>query len=348
MGSESLHDLRLLAIYETTAIEVTGGCVKDFVWGISLSVSVQYCQYDANTREGMMTVRIVDMQTELAQDPLVQRLTDLGFVIRQHPESTHHLEVECETDESTTVLENTLLTFIFTEWQYAYMERALRIQHSYLTDDEREYVALLAYHTIRKEDGSIAGQLSDEWKARVQEAIQAAVDSESMIVLDSLIRFRLRNYLGVVDTVVDDMVEQFLTDREYEEFVAMLRYMLDSQTTSHQVLHVYTTDELVWIGDAQGGIVRDSEVKTVAEQVTDDGDVNAEDLAMSVLITRSPEKIVLHDNSQAAPWPSFAETVERVFLGRVVRCAGCVTCTELRRSATDPPTRDDTSSMHLT
>ncbi|OFW75014.1 MAG: hypothetical protein A2201_07165 [Alicyclobacillus sp. RIFOXYA1_FULL_53_8] len=276
-----------------------------------------------------MTVRILDVQSELATDLLARKLREAGYQVVVDPSATNRLRVRYK-DEQSASLEQGMLGYIVTDWQYAFIEKRLGMLHTYLTQEEREYVSLLVFHALRKEEGPIAGLLQSQWQQRLSEAIHELLEQDGPFFVDGLVRFRLRDYLTSVDAVIHEMVEQFLTDREYEEFVSMLRYMLDAQPSSHQVLHVYCSNDLVWMCDEQGTLIRDSEVTKAAQQVSEDDDVNAEDLAMSILITRSPCQIVIHDQTVDAPWPTFAETVERVFLERAKRCEGCPTCTDLQ------------------
>lgn len=276
-------------------------------------------------------MRIVELQSELAIHLLLDKCIDMGLHVNQEGLPQTRIRVDCE-DENAASLKRVVLNFILTDWLYAAIEKRLQTLHPYLTDDEREYVALLAFHSLRKEEDPIAGLTVKEWGQRLEESIHELAEQGSPIIIDGVVRFRLREYLVAVDSLLHELVEQFLTDREYEEFVSMLRYILDTQPASKQVLHVYCTEDLVWISDEQGNLIRDHDVTNAAYQVSDDEDVNAEDLAMSILITRSPCSIVIHDAAKGAPWPSFAETVERVFLQRATRCNGCTTCSELERA----------------
>jgi len=276
-----------------------------------------------------MTVRILDVQSELAVNHLARKLTETGYQVLVDPTTANRLRVWYK-DEQSASFEQGLQSYIATDWQYAFIEKRMGILHSYLTQEEREYVSLLVFHALRKEEGPIGGLSQSEWQQRLGDAIHELMEHDGPFFVDGLVRFRLRDYLTSVDAVIHEMVEQFLTDREYEEFISMLRYMLEAQPSSRQVLHVYCSNELVWMCDEQGTLIRDSEVTKAAQQVSDDDDVNAEDLAMSILITRSPCQIVIHDQTVDAPWPTFAETVERVFLDRAKRCDGCATCNDLQ------------------
>ncbi|WP_051343542.1 sporulation protein YtxC [Alicyclobacillus herbarius] len=282
-------------------------------------------------------MRSVRIEVELAKQALYRRLGDAGCDIRCAEDGS--CVWTFGADEN---LLSVLLAFILSDWQYEYIQQRLSMTHPELTSDQREYIGLLTMHCARGPRHfealdtqatmtSPAEHPYAEFVARIRGALEELVPEE-MLNIEGLVRFRGRSYLMWLHGVLEELVEQVLTDQEYEEFVAMLRYVLDVQPLSEQRLHVFCTDERVWICDDSGELVRDREVSLAAELACPGEDVNAEDLAMSILITRSPQEIVIHDLSVNAPWPSFAETVERVFVERAVRCGGCPTCRRLRES----------------
>ena len=274
-----------------------------------------------------MTVRIANVESEFAAKVLAQKLTEAGLAIQTDEAVPQRIRVEW-AGESTQLLVDVLEAFVFTDWQYEFIDKKIGALHPYLNSDEQEYVALLTFHAVKKEEDLIDGSTVQDWHTKIRLAFEGIFEEreQERVFLDGVVRFRAREYLAAVESTIHDMVDQFLTDREYEEFVSMLRFMLDAQPATSQVLNVYCSNELVWICDENGELVRDSEVSNAATQVSEGEEVNAEDLAMSILITRSPCKIVIHDSMTDPPWPSFAETVERVFLDRATRCKGCAAC----------------------
>ncbi len=296
--------------------------------GISASISVPYCQYDAKDPEGWMTVRIIKLESELAAPDLARKLTEAGLLLEENhaTDTVLHLRLD-DTDEAyLRKVAESVAGYLVNDWLYAYIDSHLLMRHSYLNEDEREYVALLTLHALRK--ASIAERTLSDWEEDLEMAALQALYRTSVTHLDiaGMMRFRAREVLNATETGTEEFVNQFLTDREYEEFVSLLRYMLESQPSTRQIVHVFCTDERMWLCDEAGALIADDDVSEAAHQVSEDGEVNVEDLAMSVLITRSPCKIVIHDITHHAPWPSFAETVERVFLERAARCNHCEAC----------------------
>jgi putative sporulation protein YtxC len=276
-----------------------------------------------------MTVRITELASAFAVDALERKLQGGGFAVQRARCEQERLTVAWE-DGSFDVLRAIVRLFLASDWLNGYIERRVATVGPFLKPEERQYLALLTFHAVKHEEEHGDGPVQ-AWLDPVMAAADPLFWQASLIHLDGIVRFRARDFLVRVDLAVETMLEHFLADREYEEFVAMLRYMLDAQPQSPQALHVYCTDTKVWICDASGNLVRDAEVCKVAEDATDGEEVDPEDLAMSILITRAPYSLVIHDVTTMAPWPSFAETVERVFLDRARRCPGCDHCREVRR-----------------
>lgn len=283
-----------------------------------------------------MHVNRLELQTQIAPATLLQGLVDAGF--QSTPDEADVAGVAAWFESADMLrLAQTIASFLLQDWLFAYLEQRLQSVYGFLDEEEREYIALLTFHAMRKERGVSEKSVQEGVAEMVRGALQDANARQLPLSIDALVRFRLRDALKAAEHNLDTMVDQFLSDREYEEFVSMLRYMLDQQPARQQELHVFCADERVWICDAEGCLLRDDEVSNAASVASEGQEVNGEDLAMSILITRSPCKIVIHDITYAAPWPSFAETVERVFLERAERCRDCSICSGLQASGAEHP-----------
>lgn len=280
--------------------------------------------------EGWMTVRIVKLESELAATVMARKLTEAGFSVSRVNGESVELAVAFLGD-SVDKFVKVLVDCLLSDWLCAYIDAQLLQGHAYLNEDEREYVALLTLHGLRTV--SIGNRDWRDWNEYIRADLNHVIrrSETGHLSLDGFMRFRAKALLVGAEVGVSEVVEQFLADREYEEFVSLLRYMLESQPATQQVVHVFCTDERLWMCDDTGALITDEDVTQAAHQVSDEGEVNVEDLSMSVLITRSPCRIVIHDTTHDAAWPSFSETLERVFLNRVVRCDGCAACKHIER-----------------
>ncbi len=282
-------------------------------------------------REGMRLVQLAILESEFSPEVLLRRLLDEGYEARLSTSAPERVIVVAEPP-SLSRLSESVTDYVLSDWIAGYVLQLLSHEHDYLSAEDREYVGLLASHTFRMGTGASGFGL---WRDKIRDVIRAVLVRSGSLNIRGILRFRAGEFLRAIDVQLTDVVQHFLADREYEEFVSMLRVMLDAQPPSTQTLHLYCTDQRVWICDEGGNLVRDREVAKAAHEASEDGEVDAEDLAMSILIMKSPCRIIIHDLAEGATWPSFAQTVERVFLERASRCEHCSTCDKLRRAASD-------------
>ncbi|WP_188882586.1 sporulation protein YtxC [Alicyclobacillus cellulosilyticus] len=285
-----------------------------------------------------MAVRIATIESDVPLGALAGRLRTAGWAVAEQEVTPRYtLIVERSGDTGLHTLLESVAEFLCSEWPHLYMETRLRAMYPLLSPEERQYLALLAAHVIRRAHRDAAWHPAP-WRAELMRAVQDTLSRYGRVHLDGVVRFRARPWLKALQDVASGVVKQFFADREYETFVAMLRHILDAQPPGADVLHVYCSEACVWVTDAHGQVVTDRRVlDVIAEQEQEEEDIDVEDVAMSLLITRAPRYVVVHDVTKAAPWPSFAETVERVFLERTRRCPGCDVCERLRNASEQNP-----------
>ncbi|AEJ44202.1 sporulation protein YtxC [Alicyclobacillus acidocaldarius] len=265
---------------------------------------------------------IFELTADMDSLGLAGRLTECGAA--SYVVSSPGPSVVCECGPALHSRVAQLVAGVLTrEWlQARVVERVCRMEPLWPAE-EVQFHALVEICESRLKSRPVAGHTLDEWQASLARALVSHFRRSVCIALEPFVRFRLhRVVVDLAHRVRDRMMASALED-EYEESLSMLRYMLDEHPLCEAEMHVYVTPDGVWITDAEGGIVTDEQIELVALQ---DDDVTSEDLAMTLLITKSPWRIVVHDAYPEAPWPSFSETVTRVFGHRAVPCPGCPTC----------------------
>ncbi len=149
--------------------------------------------------------------------------------------------------------------------------------------------------------------------------------------LDGFVTFRLKDYVLDLERDVDAAVDEFLIDREYREFVRLLRYFVEVQTPKVPEVHVMV--------QADGRFeLRDEHMQPLPDEVTVDfrlesqaAEINLEDVLVSSLITLAPAEVTVHGDDAAQELPS-VRTAKQVFGSRLHYCSGCRACEELRRA----------------
>lgn len=156
----------------------------------------------------------------------------------------------------------------------------------------------------------------------IQNAITNYLQESSSIVLDGFVRFRLQEYLKYLDNIVDIAVNQFVIEKEYNEFINLLRIYIESKTATKQTLHLIYTDGESILLDEDKNIVTTSE-KVFSAKYLSDISFSSNDFALNTLLTILPEKIEIHLIDEE---DEFINTLKLIFEGRISICKDCNIC----------------------
>jgi putative sporulation protein YtxC len=144
---------------------------------------------------------------------------------------------------------------------------------------------------------------------------------ESTLHVEGFIRFRLWKYLECVKEAVETGVDEYLRDREYQEFLELLRFLVSSQEPREELIHVIPSKKKPFF--FYNGEKRLISLRALDKMLEEDQGFREEDYLVSALITLAPRKIVFH---QANRFASIKEILHSIFADRVVFCETCVSC----------------------
>jgi putative sporulation protein YtxC len=170
-------------------------------------------------------------------------------------------------------------------------------------------------------------------KGHVLRQVDTYLASHDLLLIEGFIRFRLREYLGHLSSAVEQALEEFMLQKEYREFVLLLRHFLNAQEPRLDRVHVVIApDRSFKLLDEEGtSISQDYLEECVSEGAT--RDVNRDDLLISALITIAPREVKLHVRPDCEG--EGLATLRAVFLDRLTTCNGCELCEGLLSMAPD-------------
>lgn len=152
--------------------------------------------------------------------------------------------------------------------------------------------------------------------------IKEYVKENKAMILDGFVYFRLRAYLEYLDEVVDSGVNQFVIEKEYREFISLLRVYVESKVPKYNLLHlIYINGESILL-DEKRNIVSVSENIYNAKYLSDIS-FSSNDFALNTLLCLLPRRIEIHliDDED-----EFINTLKLIFEGRVTICKDCDIC----------------------
>ncbi|WP_371370694.1 sporulation protein YtxC [Sporomusa aerivorans] len=156
------------------------------------------------------------------------------------------------------------------------------------------------------------------------------LDNHYELVLEGFLNFRLKDYRLQLSQAIDKVVDDFMMELEYKEFIRVLRYFVDAQEPRVEEAHVVINAASVYkIYDSHGKIINNQYLENNlpgSHSTTGDADMlNYEDLLISALITIAPRNIMVHSANRSRD-KDILETIKCVFEDRVVVCEGCELC----------------------
>lgn len=225
-----------------------------------------------------------------------------------------------------TYISNALADYIIRQYEERLLARIINSNYCYFSSIERKDILTKALNIINNEDKTFFNSLFQIRRRNVIiHRLMDYFDNSNSIILDGFVNFRLKDYIKDLEEVVDKAVDDFLMDREYKEFIRLLRYFVDIQEPKIETVHVIVgyDNRYTLLDEAKKEITNECVHEYINE--ISDGEINYDDLLVSSLITFAPRKILIHCSGQFRN-KELMETIKNVFSGRVVICQGCDVC----------------------
>jgi putative sporulation protein YtxC len=161
--------------------------------------------------------------------------------------------------------------------------------------------------------------------------IKACINETEEINIEGYVRFRVKETEDDFESIVDKVIEKYMVEKEYDEFIKLLKYFVDIQECKIDEVNIYANKDGEYkISDSHGNSI----LNKMSEEVNISGynsPVNKEDLIISGLITLAPKKIVIHCADYFFN-KELLETIKKVFEKKTYFCDDCETCKCLKKN----------------
>jgi len=224
---------------------------------------------------------------------------------------------------------NALADFIIKEYEEKLISRIINTNYCYFNSHEKKDILELSLKTVQNDDKNLVNSLFQVHRRNVivRRLIEYLENSDS-IILEGFVNFRLKDYLRDLEEVVEKAIDDFLMEREYNEFIKLLKYFVDIQEPKFEVIHVLVGyDSKYVLLDEKHREITNECIREFVNDISQ-GDINYDDLLVSSLITMAPKKVIIHSNGQFRN-KELLETIKNVFTGKVVICSQCELCSHV-------------------
>ncbi|AFM39231.1 YtxC-like family protein [Desulfosporosinus acidiphilus SJ4] len=160
-------------------------------------------------------------------------------------------------------------------------------------------------------------------KTKLVTQILSCLNQSPIFDLEGFLSFRAQEYKRDVTKAVEFAIEEYIIEKEYLEFIQLLKHFVDTQTPQLEKLHVgmNSKGEFHLFNNEGEDITLDY---LEDYQLDNLNDLGYEDLLVSALIAVAPRQITLHIRNNR--YRDTLQTIRSVFGERVRDCSGCSIC----------------------
>ena len=212
-----------------------------------------------------------------------------------------------------------LSCLVIDELEESFLKMILLKNYFYFNSTEMKHILELCYEIF-----------SDDFNTYFDKKHNLLIDSfenylitNKSIILIGFINFRIKNYMTILEDVVDEAVNSFVVEKEYLEFISLLKMYVNSQNSNCDVVHLIYNKNNSTLLDKDKNQINVSDDIFKAKYLSDIS-FSSNDYALNTLLTLVPKKIHIHliDNCI----DEFIHTISLIFENRVEICTDCSIC----------------------
>lgn len=201
------------------------------------------------------------------------------------------------------------------KYEKRFMTDIINKGYTGFTREDKQHILSEAYRQNDEQNSTLTGKLTEY------------LDTADKLIIDGFVNFRLAEYKKQLQGRIERAVDEFVTQREYAEFTALLKYFVEIQPTREPIVHIVAFDDGRYAVYNKGR--KDITTKCMSEffAVMNESEMNYDDLLLSTLITLAPGEIVIHNECNIKNQELY-NTVHEIFGNKLTICEGCSLCGE--------------------
>ena len=221
------------------------------------------------------------------------------------------------TDKSINSFINTISNYlsflVIDNYEETIIKKLIFINYFYFDSQERNTVFEIALNLLSEDDLNT----TKDRQTIIFDAFYNYLLKNNKIVLNGFINFRLKNYLEILNSVIDNAVNHFIVEREYWEFISLLKIYINSEVSSIDQVHlIYNKSECILLDENKCVIDIDKDV--FSAKYLSDITFSSNDYVLNTLLNLVPKKIYIHLSNRT--YDEFINTLQLVFEDRIEIC----------------------------
>jgi len=220
-----------------------------------------------------------------------------------------------------------LAEHIINKWEAQFLWKEILRNCRGTSIEERQQVFEKSSSFMRKchENESLNLLMNYGRKNRIAHRVFDFMRENDQIVVEGFVTFYLRDYINEMKFSVELACEEMRSQKEYNDFVNLLRYFVDTQASRIKEVNLMLGDSGIFsLWDGEGSQIDEQFMNYYLDDILIE-EINLDDVLVSILITIAPQHIIIHNNS-SMPSTEPVQMIRKVFKERISECCGCERC----------------------
>lgn len=212
-----------------------------------------------------------------------------------------------------------LSCLVIDELEEKFLKNIIQKNYFYFNSNERKHILDICFDTFSDDFNTY---FDKKYNCLINDFENYLTDNKSL-VLAGFINFRIKDYISILEDVVDEAVNAFVIEKEYFEFVSLLKMYINSQNCNCEIVHLIYNNENSILLDENKKVVNVADDIFKAKYLSDIT-FSSNDYALNSLLTLLPKKIYIHLIDNVVD--EFIHTLGLIFEDRVEICTDCNIC----------------------
>lgn len=219
-----------------------------------------------------------------------------------------------DIDKFQNVVATLVVDTIRSFFEERILRRIINVNYFYFDEFER--------NLIYDDCGEFLKQDEVEIKETLFTQVKQYIKENRNIVLEGVVNFRVSDYVKILDSIVDMAVNKYIIEKEYKEFINLLKIYVNSTCTKVDVMHlIYINGESILLDKDKNIVKIDKNIGNT--KYLSDITFSSNDIALNTLLNLLPRTLKIHIIDKE---DEFINTLKLIFDNRIEICKGCNIC----------------------
>lgn len=203
---------------------------------------------------------------------------------------------------------------ILDDFKHNFIRKIIKEDYDYFNPDEQIKLVKNAKRLLNKKKSH---------KEKIFYRVREFLEHNKTINIEGFIQFRLKEYTTEIEELIEKVVDEYLIEKEYMDFIKLLKYFVEIQEPKKEIVHVIMRNKGFDLLDGKLKHISHDFLKDFKDEILNN-EIDKDDLLISVLISIAPKKVVIHSKKKLNN--EIIDTLKNVFEDKIIFCKECNIC----------------------